>query len=244
MNDLYNVLQPIRGKRLSEDVCLQLKEAIYSGKFMPEERLPSQKELSSFFRVGGPVIREAMRNLESLGLVTVRRGAKGGVFVRKIGLKTLLDSFEGIAKLDSVPLENIIEAQIAVEIGILPLIIQNIQPEDYAAIEANIKEAQEGLEKGIKRPLNVKFHVILARASHNILLSKIMEALLELVVRFLQKHEYSYERKKNAIEAHRKILQFLRDKEEGELERYLVEYLNNRMKEFTAMKIPSELSTP
>src|SRR5262247_902747 len=61
-------------RRLHEDVAEQLRDAIFDGRFAPGGKLPPERELAEEFRVNRTSIREAIKVLEGLGLVTVRQG--------------------------------------------------------------------------------------------------------------------------------------------------------------------------
>src|SRR5262249_36351271 len=61
-------------RRLHEDVAEQLRDAILDGRFPPGTKLPPERELALEFRVNRTSIREAMKVLEGLGLVSIRQG--------------------------------------------------------------------------------------------------------------------------------------------------------------------------
>src|SRR5438093_945155 len=61
-------------RRLHEDVAEQLRDAILDGRFGEGAKLPPERELASEFRVNRTSVREAIKVLEGLGLVTVRQG--------------------------------------------------------------------------------------------------------------------------------------------------------------------------
>jgi DNA-binding FadR family transcriptional regulator len=61
-------------RRLHEDVADQLRDAILDGRFRPGTKLPSERELALEFRVNRTSVREAIKVLEGLGLVSVRQG--------------------------------------------------------------------------------------------------------------------------------------------------------------------------
>ena len=65
--------------RLSDRVADQLTRRIDSGEFAPDQRLPTEQQLSERFGVSRTVVREAVSRLKSMGLLTSRQGA--GVFV-------------------------------------------------------------------------------------------------------------------------------------------------------------------
>ena len=59
-------------------VVEQLREAIYSGRVRPGQRLPGERQLSEELGVGRPTLREALRSLEAVGIIDVRPGKGGG----------------------------------------------------------------------------------------------------------------------------------------------------------------------
>jgi DNA-binding FadR family transcriptional regulator len=61
-------------RRLHEDVAEQLRDAILDGRFAAGGKLPPERDLAVEFRVNRTSVREAIKVLESLGLVTVRQG--------------------------------------------------------------------------------------------------------------------------------------------------------------------------
>ena len=64
---------PLR-QRIHEDVARQLRDAILDGRFRVGQKLPPERELAQEFRVNRTSVREAIKVLEGLGLVSVRQG--------------------------------------------------------------------------------------------------------------------------------------------------------------------------
>lgn len=69
--------------RIAETVAAELRARILAGDGPGDYRLPTQDQLVSEFGVSYPSIREAIRILETEGLVTVRRGNVGGAEVHR-----------------------------------------------------------------------------------------------------------------------------------------------------------------
>jgi GntR family transcriptional regulator, transcriptional repressor for pyruvate dehydrogenase complex len=74
-------LRQLRQPRLAEIVAASLRDDILSGRLKEGDLLPRQEELFKEFRVSLPAVREAMRILETEGLISVRRGNVGGAVV-------------------------------------------------------------------------------------------------------------------------------------------------------------------
>lgn len=73
------MLKPIEKKPIFEEVADQLLEQIQHGDLKEGERLPSEIELSQIFHVSRSSIREAIKSLQTIGVVTSRTGQ--GTFV-------------------------------------------------------------------------------------------------------------------------------------------------------------------
>jgi GntR family transcriptional regulator, transcriptional repressor for pyruvate dehydrogenase complex len=74
-------LRQLRQPRLAEIVAASLRDDILTGKLKEGDSLPRQENLFTEFRVSLPAVREAMRILETEGLISVRRGNVGGAIV-------------------------------------------------------------------------------------------------------------------------------------------------------------------
>ena len=74
-------MRQLRQPRLAEIVAASLRDDILNGRLKEGDLLPRQESLFKEFRVSLPAVREAMRILETEGLITVRRGNVGGAVV-------------------------------------------------------------------------------------------------------------------------------------------------------------------
>jgi len=77
MNAARRIVTPFRPptrRRIHEDVAEQLRDAILDGRYVAGQKLPPERELAEEFRVNRTSIREAIKVLESLGLISVRQG--------------------------------------------------------------------------------------------------------------------------------------------------------------------------
>jgi DNA-binding FadR family transcriptional regulator len=74
-------LRQLRQPRVAEIVAASLRDDILSGRLKEGDLLPRQEHLFKEFRVSLPAVREAMRILETEGLISVRRGNVGGAVV-------------------------------------------------------------------------------------------------------------------------------------------------------------------
>jgi GntR family transcriptional repressor for pyruvate dehydrogenase complex len=74
--------------RMAEQVAAVLRDRIMTAEFGESAMLPKQDELVDEFGVSYPSVREALRILESEGLITIRRGNLGGALIHAPGPST------------------------------------------------------------------------------------------------------------------------------------------------------------
>jgi GntR family transcriptional repressor for pyruvate dehydrogenase complex len=71
---LSSTFRPPPRRRIHEDVAAQLRDAILDGRFRAGQKLPPERELAEEFGVNRTSLREAIKVLEGLGLISVRQG--------------------------------------------------------------------------------------------------------------------------------------------------------------------------
>ncbi len=81
------MFREVQQNKVSLDIISQIRGAILNGTLNPGDRLPPEKELVSNFGVSKHTLREAMRALEVMGFLEVRKGAGGGAVVLEMDLK-------------------------------------------------------------------------------------------------------------------------------------------------------------
>ncbi len=173
---------PVQIGRRGEDIALQIEAAILEEKILPGERLPSERELQMQFQTGRGVIREAIRALKQKGLVDIRKGAKGGAYVKHIDVANVSESLALFLKQQQIEPDHIAEFRESIDRVITILAIARA---DTAAKEALVAETEKLMEladqeepdqeslAGQDRILNIR----LAQMSNNPVFAWVMEAL-------------------------------------------------------------------
>src|SRR5919198_3620527 len=78
---LERQFEPVATRRTFEEAVEQIGEKVKSGELQVGERLPSERELAAQMRISRPTLREAVKVLTEAGVLEVRRGQSGGIFV-------------------------------------------------------------------------------------------------------------------------------------------------------------------
>ena len=107
--------KPIAAERVAE----QLKELIRSGNLKAGDLLPSENELAGALHVSRPVVREALRGLQLLGLVETRQG--GRCCVSDLNASRLVQPFQFVLGLTEGNADALFAARVTVECGLARL---------------------------------------------------------------------------------------------------------------------------
>ena len=76
------VFSEYKHRRASDFIASEIKKSILAKKFQEGDRLPSERSLADQFSVSRLSIRDALRLLETQGLIVIKQGATGGAFVQ------------------------------------------------------------------------------------------------------------------------------------------------------------------
>jgi GntR family transcriptional repressor for pyruvate dehydrogenase complex len=129
------------------------------------------------FGVSRPTLREALRALESTGLLDVRRGS-GGTYVRYPDTQHLADALALALRVDPARFGELWEARRGIEMEIAALAAERATATDLAALEASVRRQDEVLDdQGAFAIADVEFHLSLAAAAHNGVYQSLMESL-------------------------------------------------------------------
>src|SRR5438034_8720601 len=112
-------LAPIKSTRIYEEIVRQVKAMIADGKLKGGDRLPPERDLAEKFVVSRSSVREALRALESLGLVEIRPGE--GTFVREVSVESLIEPLALMMVSQRGALAELFEARRLLEPGIAAL---------------------------------------------------------------------------------------------------------------------------
>ena len=113
--DTLSIFEPVENRRAFEEILFQLERAISRGRLSAGDRLPPERELAERFQVSRTSVREALRVLETLGVVSVRRGAENGsVLLRNPG-NVFAPTLRLLLALEHVSLANVIEFRVMIE---------------------------------------------------------------------------------------------------------------------------------
>jgi DNA-binding FadR family transcriptional regulator len=182
------MVKPIKTRRTFEEVSDQLRDAISSGELKPGDRLPAERELAGGFNVSRTAVREALRTLESAGLIELRKGRKGGAIVRAGSPDHFNQSIHDMVRLGALPLSDLTEARIDITDAVIRHFCERATEADFDALERNLERTimlNESHQKHELIDTALAFHHLLAAGTRNKLFVIIVDALAAILRDFL-----------------------------------------------------------
>jgi len=217
--------------RLSEKIVDDIKSRIMNGEYQNGERLPAELDLAGQHEVSRSVIRESLRNLESLGLVKIKKGPKGGIFVSESYHKPISDSLKGLVDGGQVTEDNIFDIRLLLETYATAEAADNADEKDIHYLESLLVIPAGKLTNGPWLQANrSKFHLGLARASKNPVLEVLMKGLISLLRKYFKDfHDVGFEL--TSLNSHQKILEAIKNRNSEKAKNLMEAYILN-MRDF------------
>jgi len=206
--------------KLYQEVLLKINEIIEEDHLTVGDRLPSERELAERLNVGRSSIREALRALELLGLISTRRGE--GTFIEEHTSHRLVEILSFFILRNEKSKKELLEIRTLIELDAVRLAAERITGEMVQKMEALIKKSEERLKSGAI-PINEDylFHQSIAIASNNHLLYKIWKLIVDYGRVILKESLQRYGRPEVSIQEHRNILKALKEHDIEEAEKQM-----------------------
>lgn len=175
---------PVQPVRAYQRVVEQIEQAVTRGDLRPGHRLPSERELVDQFSVSRPTVREALRVLESDGLVRSRPGDPRGPEVLGFTAGGLHKQFARLASVDGMGLCELIGFRMILEGSANQLAARLATASEIAEMEAAHQRMGRAIEEGQDRfsEADMAFHDTVARASKNVLIKVCSEVVRGVVL--------------------------------------------------------------
>lgn len=179
------VFDPVTGPRPADEISAQIRDRILRQELGVGDRLPSERELANQFAVSRNSVRQALRSLADGGLLEIRKGAAGGAFIASRGGDAVLSAFTDLFHLGEIQLADLTEVRVMIGVEVARLACLRATEDEIAELESHVEyaAAYDGSAdpEGWMR-VQIEFHRILSRMSHNPILMTLTSAIIELTL--------------------------------------------------------------
>jgi len=151
---------------VTQGLITQFQQMLREGKFSQGDRLPPERELAAHFKVARSSLRQALKVLEILGVITQRVG--DGSYLNSDVAAILSVPLEFLFLLDDTTVEDLTELRLLMEPGLARLAAQRATPEDIAMLRQSILDFENSSDNKLKLvSSDLLFHRAIFKASKN-----------------------------------------------------------------------------
>ncbi|MFE7241022.1 FadR/GntR family transcriptional regulator [Streptomyces sp. NPDC057582] len=164
---------------MAQDIERQVKELILERGLGPGDALPTEAELMEMFGVGRVSVREALKALQAVNVVEIRRGF--GMFVGSLSLSPFAEALAFRAAVrhrrGEPGLAELMKVREALEAGLVGAVTAGMPEEDLAVLHGLVAKMEAEARTGrVARSTDRAFHLALYSSLDNHLLSEVLDA--------------------------------------------------------------------
>ena len=192
-------------------VIERIKEALMEKELQPGDYLPTETELTASLGVSKTSLREAIKMLQALGIVEVRRGH--GTKIREHFGGNIIDPLVFQLILASGQTQDIIDFRIMFEPAYSLMAMNRTNQTDIDRIAATIDDLESAIQSNRQTAReDLAFHLEILRSTHNPLVIRVGETIMELFkvsIGYTIRHHPEI-----ALRDHKRIFEAFREKNE------------------------------
>ncbi|MPM20939.1 Transcriptional regulator NanR [bioreactor metagenome] len=162
-----------------EIVLEYIKRKIINGEFQLGDKLPPERELAEALNVGRNSVREALRVLNIMGVITSEHGA--GNYISCNFQKNLVESMTMMFLLEELDYEEVSQLREAVELKAVELAAERITDAQLEELNSILSELQTSSDESYRAVMDKRLHYLIARASQNVMILQILDALSDVI---------------------------------------------------------------
>jgi DNA-binding FadR family transcriptional regulator len=215
-----------RTLKTSELIARDLASYIVDQELPEGTALPPEREMIESFGIGRNTLREALRILETRGVITIRSGPGGGPVVRRPRPSDLSEALTLILQFEAATFREVMEARAWLEpivTGFAAAIITKPVIAALREVNAAIIEAPDDLEAFSRQ--NRRFHSLIAENCGNVVLRTFAETVIAVGDGRSVGITYPARQVTAIAEAHEKIIAALDAKDPQAAEEAMREHL-------------------
>ena len=203
------LIEPIKKKRVAEEVADRIRTLILDGTFPQGQPLPSERVLTERFGVSRGSIRDAFRTLETIGLIETRHGR--GTFPRELTVDRLVAPLASMMTFQHDLQDELLDVRRMFEPAVARVAATRATDEDFADLQRILDAQHRKLKKRQSAIVeDTEFHAALARSTRNRVIVSLMATLNDLLVESRKLTLRQKGRPAKSVEGHEAVVAALR----------------------------------
>jgi GntR family transcriptional repressor for pyruvate dehydrogenase complex len=233
------MLRAIKKTRIHEEVVTQVRTLIRQGRLKAGDQLPSERELAEAFKVSRTSVREALRALETQGLIISRTGM--GNFIADLPIESLVATLAKLLIKEKTALADIFELRKLIEPPIAALAADRATKKDIEQMKRILDKQSEAVgrgETGVEA--DAELHFAIGQATQNQALEKLVSGLMEITSDSREESLQTPDRRQASIEAHGKIFSAIEQHNRTSAQKAMLHHIEQVKKNVLSARIPQD----
>lgn len=219
------LIGPLKKTRIHEEIADRIRQLILARTLPPGQPLPAERELAHRFGVSRGSVRDALRTLETLGLLEMRHGQ--GTFPRELSVDRLVTPLVSVLTYRRDLQTELMDVRRMFEPAVARVAATRVTDEDVAALQRVIEAQRRKLAAGQSAIVeDTAFHAALAQATHNLVAVRLMETLNDLLMESRKLTLQRRGRPQRSLQGHEAIVKALRRRDPDAAERAMHDHID------------------
>jgi GntR family transcriptional repressor for pyruvate dehydrogenase complex len=172
--------EAVKRSKLYEKVAQQIKEMMRDGLLKPGDRLPPERELAETFQVSRSSLRDAIRVLEVMGLVTPRQGE--GTIVCDVSAESLMSPLSSMLLHKRELVSELLDLRRMIEPPLAGRAATRATPEELFRLEDILRRQKAKVDRGeLAVEEDSEFHYAIAEAAKNTVVLRVVDVFMDLL---------------------------------------------------------------
>jgi GntR family transcriptional repressor for pyruvate dehydrogenase complex len=141
----YAIIQPTPERRLKrpDDIAERIKDLMVEHSLKPGDRLPSERQLMQQFHASKSTVREALKALDTQGLIRSRSGPGGGVFVAELSGSRAMELLGNYFFFRQPSIGDIYTVRVELEPELAASVVGHLTEEDFRRLQNTMRLYEE-----------------------------------------------------------------------------------------------------
>lgn len=193
-----------------------IKKRIVLGSLKSGDKIPTENELCQILDVSRGSVREAMKILEALSIIKIIRG--DGTYIAQVDdIRTMESTLLKIILSDTT-INELTEFREEIEFAVLNLASKNVTEEELTILEQIVQETRDCTQIEPTDTLRLyeldnKFHDLLGKATHNLIIQEVYKFTHEIIAPMLLKNYQLGQPGAWTVESHEITLEAIRTRD-------------------------------
>lgn len=213
---------------LCDMIFEDITKEIIGGVLKPGEKIAGEYEFAEKYEVSRFTVREAMKKLDSMGLITIKHGI--GSFVNEITPESFMKPLLPVLVMSNIDIREICEARLPLEVQSISLCVDKIDADklnEMKQIVVKMEKALENKEFEKYNELDIGFHLLIARASKNRVLFEMLNTLQDMLREQMKRDIVVPDSTERSISRHKLMIEAIEHKEKELAKQLMTSHIND-----------------